>query len=360
MSREDRRPLLQVPEDSVNTYMPPSYPPQAFTLQPPYNPIDAIPYFLSDPLPPDWAFFQPTNVQDFIVTDTEHPYHAPNSFVPVFPDMQPPMLDQELSPIPQFDLSLAPDQPLLHDAAQFVPFMPDPNQLLSHNLDQLAAAYDLNAMLNQPIHFPDFFAQPEYYHVPTAIEASEMVQSSVGSVPSPAPRARRTRSKTAPAFARVRPSGFAPSDPDEISSHEKKRLYVSCLEQYICYLHGLFASINVTPVPLERAPTARGLSSRSLRTILLCLGRSADLVHTMTKQAEEKFHDLTMREALLDAQSLDCAELVTATAASPSSDSTASSTTCVASDADLLDEIAKLIDFFRARLADRCPDLLSI
>ncbi|KAJ7038129.1 hypothetical protein C8F04DRAFT_369419 [Mycena alexandri] len=364
MSREDRRPLSQVPEDSVNTYMHPfaSYPPpqEPSTLHPPYNPnpIDTFPYYLSDPaaaylsdpLPPDWAYYQRTNGQDFTVADAEHPcmYHSDHApyplsepFVPIFPDPVPPMHYQET--FPQFN----PTQPLPYDAAQFVP---DRNQLLSHNLDQLAAAYDLNdAMLNLPNHFPEFFAQPGYsaeFHVPTAIEAFEMVQSSSfeGSAPSPAQPPSR-RSKTARTIPRVTPSGFIPSDPEDLSPHDKKRLYVACLENYVQYLHQLFDSINVLPVPLERVSSYRGLTTRSLRTILLSLRKSADLIHTLTLKEERRYQELTMRDALFGVGSPDYAESSATAAASPTSDSAGSSNTCVVSDhgdAELLDEIAKI------------------
>ncbi|KAJ7786391.1 hypothetical protein B0H16DRAFT_29556 [Mycena metata] len=362
MSREDRRPLSQVPEDSVNTYMHPfaSYPPlqEPFTLNPSYNP-DTFPYhpsdpaaaYFSDPLP-NWAHYRSTAGQDFDIADTEHPcmYHSDHApyplsepFVPISPDPVPRMHYQET--FPQFN-PLYRTQPLLSDTAQFVP---DPNEPLSHNLDQLAAAYDLNAMLNLPNHFPEFFAQPEYraeFHVPTAIEAFEMVQSSPfeGSAASPAQSPSR-RSKTARTIPRATPSGFIPSDPDDLSPHDKKRLYVACLEHYVQYLHQLFNSISVLPVPLERVSSYRGLTTRSLRTILLSLRKTADLIHTMTLQEEGRYHELTMREALFGAGSPDYAESSTTAAASPSSDSAESSNTCVASDhgdADLLDEIAKI------------------
>jgi hypothetical protein len=52
---------------------------------------------------------------------------------------------------------------------------------------------------------------------------------------------------------------------DTISSHEKKRHYLECLEHYIMYLHEQLRLVGTEPVMLERVSTYRGLSSRSIR-----------------------------------------------------------------------------------------------
>ncbi|KIJ96308.1 hypothetical protein K443DRAFT_10709 [Laccaria amethystina LaAM-08-1] len=46
--------------------------------------------------------------------------------------------------------------------------------------------------------------------------------------------------------------GFIPTDPDTISSHEKKRHYVECLEQYITYLHEQFEVLGAVSAMLTR------------------------------------------------------------------------------------------------------------
>lgn len=58
-----------------------------------------------------------------------------------------------------------------------------------------------------------------------------------------------------------------------ITSHEKKRQYLECLEHYVQYLHDQINRIGVQAVPIERVSTYRGLSSRSIRVSisLLCL-----------------------------------------------------------------------------------------
>jgi hypothetical protein len=58
---------------------------------------------------------------------------------------------------------------------------------------------------------------------------------------------------------------------DTISSHDKKRYYLECLEQYITYLHEQLRLVGHEPVPLERVSTYRGLTSRSIRVLLVAV-----------------------------------------------------------------------------------------
>jgi hypothetical protein len=58
-------------------------------------------------------------------------------------------------------------------------------------------------------------------------------------------------------------------DSDTISSHDKKRYYLECLEQYITYLHEQLRLVGHEPVALERVSTYRGLTSRSIRVFLV-------------------------------------------------------------------------------------------
>jgi hypothetical protein len=154
--------------------------------------------------------------------------------------------------------------PLLPDPsaaipAQFVPLLPDPsaadNQALPYNPDQLTVC-DLSAIPNFSECYPEFFTNTEYceeVYVPQPAVASDVIESFVGNAPSqvqqapphPSPHAR---TRTPPT---VRGSAFVPSDSyvqnftlffvainfnsdrDILSSHEKKRLYVECLEHYV-------------------------------------------------------------------------------------------------------------------------------
>ena len=57
----------------------------------------------------------------------------------------------------------------------------------------------------------------------------------------------------------------ARSHSETISSHEKKRHYLECLEHYVMYLHQQLKLVGAEPVPLERVQQYRGLSNRSMR-----------------------------------------------------------------------------------------------
>jgi hypothetical protein len=95
--------------------------------------------------------------------------------------------------------------------------------------------------------FPPFDAYPTF---PTPTEL--MVQLSVPHAPAPMPVPVRTT----PSFV---------SSSDSISSHEKKRHYLECIEQYIQFLHQQFDLLGERPPEMERVASYRGLSSRSIR-----------------------------------------------------------------------------------------------
>lgn len=52
---------------------------------------------------------------------------------------------------------------------------------------------------------------------------------------------------------------------DTIKSHDKKRSYLECIEQYVQWLHEQIRLVGHEPAPFERVPTYRGLNSRSMR-----------------------------------------------------------------------------------------------
>ncbi|KAF8271386.1 hypothetical protein EI94DRAFT_1698141 [Lactarius quietus] len=81
--------------------------------------------------------------------------------------------------------------------------------------------------------------------------------------------------------------GFSPTDPDTISSHDKKRYYLECLEQYITYLHDQLRLVGHDPLPLERVSTYRGLTSRSIRTMLVNTQNVLKKTHEETIAEEE-------------------------------------------------------------------------
>ncbi|EKM61183.1 uncharacterized protein PHACADRAFT_190331 [Phanerochaete carnosa HHB-10118-sp] len=59
--------------------------------------------------------------------------------------------------------------------------------------------------------------------------------------------------------------GFQPTDPDTVTSHDKKRHYLECLEQYILWLHDQIGLAGHAPSRLERIDSYRGLNSPTIR-----------------------------------------------------------------------------------------------
>ncbi|RPD82002.1 hypothetical protein L226DRAFT_518185 [Lentinus tigrinus ALCF2SS1-7] len=98
--------------------------------------------------------------------------------------------------------------------------------------------------------------------------------------------------------------GFTITDPDTITSHDKKRSYLECLEEYVQWLHEQIHLVGQKPLPLERISTYRGLKNRSLRTILVHKQNTLQKLNMQKMQAEEKFMELQnavlMRQAAED------------------------------------------------------------
>ncbi|KAH8108947.1 hypothetical protein DFH11DRAFT_1818351, partial [Phellopilus nigrolimitatus] len=62
--------------------------------------------------------------------------------------------------------------------------------------------------------------------------------------------------------------GYTPTDPDTISSHDKKRYYLDCLEYYVRYIRN---QLHLSPSSVSLQSSGRGLKSRSIRTIIVHL-----------------------------------------------------------------------------------------
>ncbi|KAK1232673.1 hypothetical protein PQX77_004149 [Marasmius sp. AFHP31] len=110
---------------------------------------------------------------------------------------------------------------------------------------------------------------------------------------------QRVRSCVPAGVPRVQPAElpmFMQPARDGISSHEKKRQLLECLEQYVLYLHEQLALTGVEPVPLERTANYRGLSSRSIRTLLVHTENTNRKLNSTIVAEEERF--LRLREAL--------------------------------------------------------------
>ncbi len=52
---------------------------------------------------------------------------------------------------------------------------------------------------------------------------------------------------------------------DTITSHDKGRCYVDCLEDYVQWLEEQIRLVGLDPLPLDRVPDYGGLTNRSLR-----------------------------------------------------------------------------------------------
>ncbi|KAF8078558.1 hypothetical protein FPV67DRAFT_1443902 [Lyophyllum atratum] len=104
--------------------------------------------------------------------------------------------------------------------------------------------------------------------------------------------------------------GFVPTDPcaaspaptpmpesplivspsDIISSHEKKRHYLACLEYYVLYLHQQLNLVGAQPVSLQRVQIpARAMSSRSIRTLLVHMEHANRRLNQQTLAEEQRF-----------------------------------------------------------------------
>ncbi|KAJ7225453.1 hypothetical protein GGX14DRAFT_638834 [Mycena pura] len=263
MSREDRRPLPQLPEDSVNTDMYPLAPTQeSFTLNPSYNPTE--PYFfdnlaycpdisasyLSHYSPTNLSHHQPTDAQNFVAYGAEHS----------------------------------------------LPFVPksSSSDAVFHILDPSTAALDFGAFaalpdFTLPDHFPEFFKDVEYCQELQAVPPTSPVASNMNM---PSLVKRKGRRKSQPVrFPSPPVSGFDSSN----------ALYLESLDCYVQHLQQLFDFIGVEPLPLELAENYGGLSCRSIRssvwnvgvqTIVFHLEKTVDALRGFVIQEEDKFEAL--------------------------------------------------------------------
>ncbi|KAH7883650.1 hypothetical protein F5I97DRAFT_1782108, partial [Phlebopus sp. FC_14] len=150
---------------------------------------------------------------------------------------------------------------------------PTPSELLT---DLAASA---------PLPRPPSRSEPHLDHTP--------LQSSPQHSPDP-PLANKSESqRKARQRAVAEEIGFTPTDPDTISSHEKKRHYLECLEHYVLYLHEQLRLVQTPPLTLERVSTYRGLSSRSIRTLLVHMQNTNKSLHESTLLEEQVFLDLS-------------------------------------------------------------------
>ncbi|KAI0788587.1 hypothetical protein C8Q75DRAFT_892590 [Abortiporus biennis] len=85
--------------------------------------------------------------------------------------------------------------------------------------------------------------------------------------------------------------GFEPTDPDTITSHDKKRHYLESLEKYVIWLHDYCQMVGVSPpsIEAERVTTYPGLDIRSIRTLLIHKQNETREINEDIRKKEEKF-----------------------------------------------------------------------
>ncbi|KAF4605255.1 hypothetical protein EYR40_004038 [Pleurotus pulmonarius] len=133
--------------------------------------------------------------------------------------------------------------------------------------------------------------------------------------------------------------GFQPTDPESISSHDRKRYYLECIESYSLYLQDRVRAAGFTPVPIQRvipaSPNAppqsnpaldllagaggpvrnnhgaahralcqdagKGLSIESVRTLLVHMESTARKLNEQTLIEEQQFAKLRAQYEALHA-----------------------------------------------------------
>ncbi|KAF8912733.1 hypothetical protein CPB84DRAFT_1759356 [Gymnopilus junonius] len=182
--------------------------------------------------------------------------------------------------------------PLLYSGFQFdVPCRSLQEQQLPHTEDMSTSVCEPQQSVDNPEHCMMGSLQPTF---PTPSEllaelaAKDLPATSDNfssdSRPESASKARRR--------VIAKNVGFIPTDPDTISSHEKKRHYLESLEQYILFLHQQFELIGATPAHLERVSSYRGLTSKSIRTLLVHMENTTRALNVRTRTEEQKFTKL--------------------------------------------------------------------
>ncbi|KXN89960.1 hypothetical protein AN958_04964 [Leucoagaricus sp. SymC.cos] len=83
-------------------------------------------------------------------------------------------------------------------------------------------------------------------------------------------------------------SSLNDSSSESITSHEKKRHYLECLEHYVAFLHEHFLRNGLEPAPLERISNYRSLNSRSIRSLLIHMEKKTRRMQERILQEEHK------------------------------------------------------------------------
>ncbi|KAI0079230.1 hypothetical protein K474DRAFT_674269 [Panus rudis PR-1116 ss-1] len=86
--------------------------------------------------------------------------------------------------------------------------------------------------------------------------------------------------------------GFESTDPDTITSHDKKRYYLECLEYYVLWLHEQLRIVGQEPEPIDRIKESKGLDTRSIRTLLLHMQNESRQLNAQVLEEEQTFYSL--------------------------------------------------------------------
>ncbi|EED80430.1 predicted protein [Postia placenta Mad-698-R] len=92
--------------------------------------------------------------------------------------------------------------------------------------------------------------------------------------------------------------GFTPTNPDTISSHDKKRHYLECVEQYVDWLHEQIRILGEEPVPFEKVSKYPGLSHQSIRILLVHMEDEIRKLNQQTLEEEQEFLRLQMQVSM--------------------------------------------------------------
>ncbi|KAH7915824.1 hypothetical protein BJ138DRAFT_1054046 [Hygrophoropsis aurantiaca] len=213
--------------------------------------------------------------------------HAPMPLAPQFPPPPPPR--QAAPAISHTEHVLYPPVPapslLDYYSTSSQMLFPTPSELLTD-----LATFDTHSRVSDPVVTPAVLPAPEAS--PSAQVHTDLSELSENG--SAATNVNKTESqRKARQRAVAEEIGFTPTDPDTISSHDKKRHYLECVEQYVMYLHEQLHLVATEPLEFERVSTYRGLSSRSIRTLLVHMQNTNKQLHRSTLEEEQVFLNLS-------------------------------------------------------------------
>ncbi|KAF9531997.1 hypothetical protein CPB83DRAFT_891333 [Crepidotus variabilis] len=242
----------------------------------PYRPVDysyAVQYSQQQP---EQVFDVGIPHPNFFAS--RQPFEVPKLYAPVPMPGQSPLLYSEFSSPGAYSTEGSPRDPQI-----------SANELAICDLQQAPLAPSPLSVDHEPQTFP------------TPSELLADISTSGDGLPTVSPNATEDsaaselRSETARKARRramAESVGFVPTDPDTISSHDKKRHYLECIEQYIQYLHQQFELVGEAPPPIERVAAYRGLSNRSIRTLLVHMEHNTRRMNDQTVSEEDRFLSL--------------------------------------------------------------------